>query len=47
MAHQTCASIPEPLPGKGVHERSQFRLDRLFGQLAHATAKIVGEWGVI
>jgi len=45
MTHQTCPSVAEPLPEKGVHERSQFRLDRLLGQLARAIAKVVGEWG--
>jgi len=44
VPHQACPPIFEPFPGKGVHEQSQFRLDRLFDQLARSIAEHVREW---
>jgi hypothetical protein len=38
MAHQARAAVLEPLPGKSGHERGQFRVDRLFDQLARTIA---------
>ena len=43
MAHQACSSVLEPFPGKGVHERCKFRVDRLFDQLARSIAQDVIE----
>ena len=43
MAHQAGPPVLEPFPGKGVHERGQFRVDRLFDQLARSIAQDVSE----
>jgi len=44
MAHQACPPVLEPITGKGVHQRGQFGMDRLFDQLARSIAQDVGEW---
>ena len=44
MAHQACPPLVELLPAKGVHERGQFRVDRLFDQLARSIAEDVSKW---
>jgi hypothetical protein len=39
MTHQPRAAVFELVPGKRGHQRGQFRVDRLFDQLARAVAK--------
>jgi hypothetical protein len=44
MAHQACPPVLEPFTGKGVHQRGQFGINRLFDQLARSIAQDVSEW---